>query len=601
MSNNKIVIILTVLISLIFLTTFFSSFNLIDGFETAKTLYFYLVINILIIISFAILLFNRRKVKAGLNFIDLSIILYYLYICLGLVFVSFNNLNNSHLMIMTFLIIFYFFIKYLNKNKEACKQIRLIIIVFITAGIIQCIICLLQLYGFIPSFSDYFMMTGTLGNPELLSGYLSSIIPFAFSYYILSGKTRITEKRLATIFLLLSLLIIPSTMIRNGWIAISIAIIYVLYQQYKIKTINLFADKIKTILVTFSILAATVGIIYGLYLLKPDSANGRIFIWKITFNMIKDNPIFGIGFDRFRVEYGNYQEEYFAENSNNDSENILAGNVNHADNDYLQIWSELGIIGLILFFTIIFFVLKTKNRNNNINLLSAKASFISILIFMFGADPMHTLPTEINFFFLLGIISSYDEEYLSFEIPKFIIRPICIVLIISGVILIINTIEKFYNYKKWQYAVNISIMGQYALANKNFKELYPDLKNDGQFLLNYGGMLSLKGEHKEAIELLNKSKNKYTDPNIYISLGNSYCALGDTLIAEKNYLYAYYLIPNRIYPLYLLTKMYFKFNMYSKGEEMGVKVLQFKEKVPSRAVDEMKSEIKKLLDSRSLK
>ena len=53
-----------------------------------------------------------------------------------------------------------------------------------------------------------------------------------------------------------------------------------------------------------------------LYYYKIDSTRGRLFIWKVSFNMIINNPIGGIGIDGFKRTYMLFQEHYFAKHPN---------------------------------------------------------------------------------------------------------------------------------------------------------------------------------------------------------------------------------------------------------------------------------------------
>lgn len=65
---------------------------------------------------------------------------------------------------------------------------------------------------------------------------------------------------------------------------------------------------------------------------QDGSAMGRIRAWRVARLMIQDNPIFGVGFERFRANYLTYDPEGTGE--------VQMTRVAH--NAYLQIWSESG-------------------------------------------------------------------------------------------------------------------------------------------------------------------------------------------------------------------------------------------------------------------
>ena len=61
---------------------------------------------------------------------------------------------------------------------------------------------------------------------------------------------------------------------------------------------------------------------------------------------------------------------------------------------------------------------------------------------------------------------------------------------------------------------------------------------------------------------------------------------------------AYYTCPNRIYPLYLLTKLGAARGDRAKMEHYGHILLDKRPKVPSPAVDEMKAEIRRMFEDK---
>ncbi len=63
--------------------------------------------------------------------------------------------------------------------------------------------------------------------------------------------------------------------------------------------------------------------------------------------MIKDRPLLGSGIGTFKYNSLRYQAEFF---SQGDNRSIYPyGFAKHVHNEYLQLWAELGIIGLGIF------------------------------------------------------------------------------------------------------------------------------------------------------------------------------------------------------------------------------------------------------------
>jgi O-antigen ligase len=73
-------------------------------------------------------------------------------------------------------------------------------------------------------------------------------------------------------------------------------------------------------------------------------------LWKGTWNMVKVHPFFGFGVNTFSRYFLEYKPAAYPD-------------IRYTHNSYLQMWSEIGIFGLMAFLSIIFTVLKTTLRD----------------------------------------------------------------------------------------------------------------------------------------------------------------------------------------------------------------------------------------------
>ena len=80
---------------------------------------------------------------------------------------------------------------------------------------------------------------------------------------------------------------------------------------------------------------------------KDESALGRLVSWNVAWNMIKGNPIWGVGFNAFIWEYHNYTQGIDFPPG---YENVVA---RVAHNSYFQIWAECGSFAFITFMGVI--------------------------------------------------------------------------------------------------------------------------------------------------------------------------------------------------------------------------------------------------------
>lgn len=87
------------------------------------------------------------------------------------------------------------------------------------------------------------------------------------------------------------------------------------------------------------------------------------------------------------------------------------------------------------------------------------------------------------------------------------------------------------------------------------------------------------------------------DPMFWNVMGKNYQAMGNYSSAEQCYLKAMNILPSRIYPYYLLTKLYAEPDINRKDRILpfGKTVLEKEPKVQSTAIKQMRNEIRQLL------
>ncbi len=90
----------------------------------------------------------------------------------------------------------------------------------------------------------------------------------------------------------------------------------------------------------------------GIYQIKKDSADGRLFLWKIAARAVNEHPWTGSGWNSVPAAYGQAQENYFAAGNYTATEELVAGASEYVFNEYLQAAIAWGIpvlcIGLLI-------------------------------------------------------------------------------------------------------------------------------------------------------------------------------------------------------------------------------------------------------------
>lgn len=604
--------------SLPFITVFMTSRELYNGILTAKMFYFYAV-NTLLLLSIAFyLVFKKKSITITISLLDILILISLAYNFLRLLTTDYSSFQDDYFILLVLLTVLYFLWKYFitfDGNDKLDKPAIILFTVFLLSSLLQAFYGTMQLYNISPGLvSNQFKVIGTLGNPDYFAGYLVSVAPCALGIFLLSKNKKIFTEFfiiIALISFLGCIFILPSTLSRSAWLVCSAGIAFILWQKYhfteKVKIV--FNTKIKMVSVVVMSLIISLVTIAGLYQIKPKSAFGRLLLWKVSLNMIEENPIVGVGFNKFDVAYNNYQADYFAKGNGSNTEKLLADNVRHAHNEYLQIGAETGLIGLLIFLGIIFSAFKFSVKNSRSNALilvtdkaiiniSAKAGLIALLVFALFSFPLHILPTLINFTFLLSIISKTNNPFFEkkFTLLPSVIKPAAIIIIASLLIFTFNYLQLYKAYHKWNDAFIAAKIGYFESAKKEYERLFPVLKNNGEFLFFYGASLSATSKYKEAIKYLEQAKQKFSDPNLYITLGQSYSKLNNFTKSETYLKHASFIVPNKIFPKYLLTKLYYNNFMNDKARETANEILLSQTKIKSTAADEIKTEMKELIE-----
>jgi tetratricopeptide (TPR) repeat protein len=136
-------------------------------------------------------------------------------------------------------------------------------------------------------------------------------------------------------------------------------------------------------------------------------------------------------------------------------------------------------------------------------------------------------------------------------------------------------------------------------AAKEFAKQYLYLQDEIQFLFGYARSLSETKENEKSNEVLQRAMQISCDPMLYNIMGKNYQSLHEYELAEQCFKKAVNLVPNRLYPHYLLAKLYYEMGLTEKAESETNIVLTKKPKVDSKAVGEMRDELKRSYELRT--
>lgn len=480
-------------------------------------------------------------------------------------------------------------------------------------GIMEAITGLCQLYGLATSNHGLFRITGHFYNPAPFSGFLAMILPIGV-YYLLryhrfykSWKSPFMYAYYAGGILLIStILVLPAGQSRIAWLAavVSSAFVYIKEKQIWQKSYKLYRKR--PFLMTVSILSALVisGVMIGeVYSMKKDSADGRLLMWKITTRAIRDNNWKGTGLGGFPADFAKAQATYFSNGDGTEQERLVAGSPEYAFNEYLQIVTEHGLLGLLLFLCLVFISLYKGIKHSQTYTV---ACVLSLLIFCIASYPLQLPEFWLVLVILLVALNTtnvvQENKILQKKEPR--IRKYIFLSFMTLLCLISRCTAMKYEYL---YEANLKWRGlqtQYGISrtvdkNESYQALYPQLAHKPQFLFEAAQHYKDSGDYTKAITLLERAEQLSADPMIGYMIAKNFQFLGEFQKAENRLKYSIDILPERIYPYYLLAKLYADtlLNDSLKFRETAYILLNKIPKVESQATREMKNEIKRMLDS----
>lgn len=404
-------------------------------------------------------------------------------------------------------------------------------------GVLQCI-------GLFPSHHSSYPVTGSFYNPGPYGCYLSLSFPLALSECF-RGKSNMI-RYFASIVVLFDAFFIPLSMSRTALIAAILGSFIVFYRQLA----RIFRSFSKISLCLSAILVCIA--FWGMYKVKQDSANGRILIWKVALGAIVSDPFTGVGAKNVAGEYGNAQERYFAEGNGSELEERVAGAPEYVFNEFLQTaiaygWGWALILLLLILFA---FVYALKNCN-----LAIAGSIIAAMVVMTFSYPFQfPLATATIAVIMVGAFFSVHVTGIRLLLGVTVVY-VC-----------------FYLYNPYDYRY---------VSHK----------------FSTGILMHNSQEWRKSNLILIDMLPYSSDPMPLVIIGKNYYKLGITDSAEYYLRRAVNRCPNRLYPHYLLMQLFLdslKGNPSEAIEEAMI-ILTQKEKIPSRAVEEMRREARRTI------
>ena len=140
--------------------------------------------------------------------------------------------------------------------------------------------------------------------------------------------------------------------------------------------------------------------------------------------------------------------------------------------------------------------------------------------------------------------------------------------------------------------------GAFKAAAEEYEKFYDKMSWHKDFCFEYGRALYKAGSCGEAEEVLLKAMTVSGDPMILNILGRNAHESGEYGKAEMYLLRSTRRLPERVYPHYLLVKLYAESEYFDRVKLIreAEYVLNVEPKVNSTAIREMRQEVKNILE-----
>ena len=352
---------------------------------------------IFVITAFFYFLIEKKSLKLPAK-LGLFVVLFIISAAVSTL-LSFNKFETKEVLIsglFLFRYIFYFAVFVIFYNLFKKKHLRKLVNVFLLIGLFFALLGLFQ-FVFLPDLRflaefgwdpHYFRLVSTFIDPNFSGLFLVFLTSVAFSYFLYRKQVYY----LFYFFLFFTSAIL--TFSRSSYLALlTILIVIGVLKSPKI-SIGLIL-----LLLTLSLLIPKTRIrIEGAFKLD-ETANARIDSWRKAAEIIKDNYLFGVGFNTYRFAQRDYG--FFTVDAPQ-GQHSGAG----TDSSFLLIFATTGIFGAIFYFMFLFSAIKLSLKKITISPthLAVFASLIALFVHSQFVNSLFFPPIMLTVWFLLSLL-----------------------------------------------------------------------------------------------------------------------------------------------------------------------------------------------------
>lgn len=550
-------------------------------------------------IGYSIKTIKLNKFFINQNHLNYSAILFLLFA--GFFFLSskYPTIGTVRFLWFARFIIFLFLISQLIKNQKTAK----IVLEMVTFGasIVSCF-GILQIFGL-----DFFLfqrnlsrISATLGHPNFLAGYLVCTLPLTAGLFLSCRKPR--KKYLYALYIVIQSACLFFTLSRAAWASVIVSFVFfgAIYLKYRDIHLSFYFTKKKAIF-AFLLIGISVTALPSVIKRIPESEIARLtslgspstqntvwirwLEWKGALQVIKNAPIMGNGLGTFSMLFPSNQPPEFSSVCVKRDEFLR-----HAHNEYLEIWSEMGILGLGAFLYMLIAAIISGTRLIKFNkndpsffwLLGLISGLIGVSFHMLFSVSFRFIVVPLIFWSYLGVINGLIHVRIGkrtvWELngaKRLIFILVSLFLTMFLVFSVTRTFSHFAAERYFYEGLANYKAGRLQEALNGMQLALDNCKTKPEIYYKKGVLetkLGMWAEALETYEALEKVHPDFCHTNFNLSL--CYLHLKDLSNSIRSGEKEVQLYPDFVEQYYVLGKAYYLNNSYDEAEAYFDKYLQ---------------------------
>ena len=332
---------------------------------------------------------------------------------------------------------------------------------------------------------------------------------------------------------------------------------------------------------------------------KSESTMGRSFILERTFSLICKQPFMGYGIGGFRKTYMAEQASYFLTHTDDTTSAQLADEISHPLCEFMIVWVDCGMVGLLLFVAVIGIpcVLYFRSRDNN-TLHTLCGMQMVVCVFSFFSYPFHYpvawLVVVLTWVAILadGWRQNRKWNRIFIDYSRQIGAGLC-ALWVSCFVWLIR--DGMYDHA-WAVASQKSQQGHSVAMMSRYRTIYSYKQSDPLFLYDYAMEQCYAGRLEQAAQTTERCSRYMSSYNLELLRGDIFRCLRQESQAMMHYRQAHRMCPVRFAPLEGMLSVYAaRKGTCAEGDSLATMIIDKPVKVWSVDVERIKNKASEYL------